>query len=324
MAALPSPWRSPKGEAQYRAAYEAVLNLWPVPYEHRYVTGRYGRTHVVVAGPRDAPPLVLLHADMMSLTMWAGNIADLSRDNRVYAIDVQGQPGLSVPDNVIRSREDAAAWVSEVLDGLGLAKVIMAGMSYGGWHTLNYAICAPERLERIVVLSPGGGLQNERLGFTLKGMAALILPFLPRWVVFDRFANSLFVEDNLRDPIFNALNERLGRLMYLSFRHFRVFKYWASQSIRPHVLPDEELRGMQVPTLLLIGDQESLYDPVRALQRATRLVPNLEAELFPRANHSMTMERHDVVDRRILAFLGSATTAAERLRIAARATVALA
>lgn len=323
MDTVPSPWRSPKGEAQYRAAYEAVLDLWPVPYEHRYVTGRYGRTHVVVAGPRDAPPLVLLHADMVSLTMWAGNIADLSRDNRVYAVDVQGQPGLSVPDSVIRSREDAAAWVTEVLDGLGLARVNLAGMSYGGWYTLNFAICAPERLERIIVLSPGGSLLNERLSFNLKGMPALILPFLPRWVLFDRFADSMFVTDNLQDPIFNALNEREGRLMYLGIRHFRVFKYWVSQSIRPHVFPDEELRGMQVPMLLLIGDEESLYDPVRALQRATALVPNLEAELIPRANHSMTMERHDVVDRRIFAFLGSATTAAERVRTAARATVAL-
>jgi len=73
---------------------------------------------------------------------------------------------------------------------------------------------------------------------------------------------------------------------------------------------------MQVPMLLLIGDEESLYDPVQALQRAKGLVPNLEAELIPRANHSMTMEQHDVVDRRILAFLGSGTTG-ERVPTAA-------
>ena len=52
MATLPSPWRSPKGEAQYREAYEAVLDLSPVPYEHRHVTGIYGRT--AITGPANA------------------------------------------------------------------------------------------------------------------------------------------------------------------------------------------------------------------------------------------------------------------------------
>ena len=47
-------------------------------------------THVVVSGPRDAPPLVILHGYWATLTMWTLNIADFSTDYRVYAIDVDG------------------------------------------------------------------------------------------------------------------------------------------------------------------------------------------------------------------------------------------
>jgi hypothetical protein len=83
--ALPSPFRSPKGEALYLAACDASMQLWPVPYESIEVTGRYGRTHLVVSGPPDAPPLVLLHGDYLSLAMWSPNVADLSRNYRVYA-----------------------------------------------------------------------------------------------------------------------------------------------------------------------------------------------------------------------------------------------
>jgi pimeloyl-ACP methyl ester carboxylesterase len=68
---------------------------------------------------------------------------------------------------------------------------------------------------------------------------------------------------------------------------------------------------MRVPALLLIGQQEVLYDPVAALERARRLLPNLKGELIPRASHAMTIERHEVVDERILAFLQAKSTAEE-------------
>ena len=60
---------------------------------------------------------------------------------------------------------------------------------------------------------------------------------------------------------------------------------------------------MQVPTLLLIGQQEVFYDPEAARERARRLVPNFEGELVPRASHDMAFSQHEVVDRRILEFL---------------------
>ena len=56
-----SPFRTKKGEARYLAAYEKSMSLWPVPYEPIDVTGSYGRTHLNVSGPPDAPPLFLVH-----------------------------------------------------------------------------------------------------------------------------------------------------------------------------------------------------------------------------------------------------------------------
>jgi pimeloyl-ACP methyl ester carboxylesterase len=60
---------------------------------------------------------------------------------------------------------------------------------------------------------------------------------------------------------------------------------------------------MQVPTLLLIGQQEALYDSKAALERARRLIPNFEGELLPQANHEMTISKHEYVDQRLLEFL---------------------
>ena len=88
----PPAFKTPQGEAAFLAAYDAAMKLWPVPYEEFDVPTRFGMTHVIASGPKDAAPLVLLHGYMATSVMWGPNIADFSKDFRVYAIDVMGQP----------------------------------------------------------------------------------------------------------------------------------------------------------------------------------------------------------------------------------------
>ena len=58
-----SAFKSSEDEAAYLAAYDATLKkLWPIPYEEVEIQNRFGMTHVVISGPKDAPPLVLLQA----------------------------------------------------------------------------------------------------------------------------------------------------------------------------------------------------------------------------------------------------------------------
>ena len=150
----PSAFKTPEGEAAYLAAYDAAMKSWPVPYEEMEIPGRFGMTHVVASGPKDAPPLVLLHGYWATSTMWTPNIADFSKDYRVYAIDVMGQPSKSIPDEPIRNAADYVAWLTATLDGLHLDRICLVGMSYGGWLALNYAVAAPERVQKLVLLSP--------------------------------------------------------------------------------------------------------------------------------------------------------------------------
>jgi len=253
MTDLPSSFKSPEGEAEFMAAYEATMKLWPVSYESMDITGRYGRTHLVASGPKDAPPLVLLHMFLTSLTQWAANIVDLSRDYHVYAIDVMGQPSKSIPDQPIQSREDYVAWLTEVLDALKIKSTNLIGASFGGWLTINYAIDAPERVNKIALLSPAGGFLPLVKQFSVRGM---LQAFFPRRFLVDNFVRWTIYEENLRDPDTRAIYNCMVDQMYLGRRHFRL-----QAGVWPDVFSDEELRRVQAPTLLLIGQQEVLYDP---------------------------------------------------------------
>jgi len=299
-------FKTPEGEAKFLAAYDHEMQLWPVPYEQVDVRSRFGTTHVVICGPKTAPPLVLLHGYMATLTMWWPNIAAFSKDYRVYAIDVMGQPSKSRPDEPIGSAADFVSWLNATLDALELNRVFLVGMSFGGWLALNYAVAAPQRVRRLVLLSPGGLLPMVRQ-FTLRGMIMVWFP--TRLTV-----NSFFRWLGFMDRAYANLLD----LAYLGLKHFRMPIETAR--VMPAVVSDEALRSIGVPTLLLIGEQEVISDPARALGRAHRLIPDFEGELVPGCRHDMCSSRHDVVDARVLEFLKKAP--ADDRASAARRSVA--
>jgi hypothetical protein len=78
-----SVFKTHAGEIGYLEAYNATLAQWPVPYESLFIPTRFGSTHVIASGPKDAPPLVLLHAGTASATQWFPDVKNLSRNFRV-------------------------------------------------------------------------------------------------------------------------------------------------------------------------------------------------------------------------------------------------
>jgi pimeloyl-ACP methyl ester carboxylesterase len=204
----------------------------------------------------------------------------------------------------MKNRDDCVAWLSEVLDGLDLPRATLVGMSFGGCLSLNFALRVPGRVDRLVLLSPGGSFSAVRPRFYLGVVPTMVIPFLPKRFLEHGWRRSMLYEDNLRDPQTRAVNEHMLEQAYLGLRYFRRRLMWENYTQnQPLVLPDDELRSIEVPTLLLIGQQETAYDAAAALQRAKRLVPNLEGELIPRASHDMSVGQHDIVDKRILDFL---------------------
>lgn len=286
-------FKSSKGRAQYFAAYDAALNLWPVPHKSRFVTTPYGRTHVISCGPEDASPLVLLHAGQASSTMWFPNIADLSGKYRVLALDTPGEPGKSVPTRRNATRRDCAEWLVGVLDALGISRAHVMGLSRGGWLALNLALYAPDRLERIVSLSPAAVFVALNSFFSAVAQAVMRVPtkFVSRLAL-----NSWVARGFIVDPVF-AEQFMTGLQNWNWTVNTRGYS-----GVMPCTFSDEELNRIRQPVLLLIGDQDRLNSP-KALQRARQTIPHLEAETITQAGHFLNMEKPEIVNTRILKFL---------------------
>ena len=289
MSGQSSVFKSPEGEADYRAAYAATLAAWPVPFQSLCVPTRAGRTHVIASGPEDAPPLVLLPMTFISATMWMYNMADLSRSYRVYALDTIGDVGKSLPEGPLNSRADISGWLSDAFDGLGLKSAFMAGASYGGCMAMGFALDAPERVRKIALLGPAAAFTPLHLQFYLRGASIVMLP---RRSVLLGFLCWCSTRDDLGD-------NPIVRQMHAGVRHFR---FQPQNRLFPPVYGDDELRQVKVPVMLLVGDKERVLNPAKALERARRLVPGIEADMIPGAGHALPIDQPAIVNARLLKF----------------------
>jgi pimeloyl-ACP methyl ester carboxylesterase len=286
-------FKTSKGQAQYFAAYDAALELWPVPHESRFVTTSYGRTHVISCGPEDAFPLVLLHAGQASSTMWFPNIAQLSGKFHVMALDTPGEPGKSVPTQHNATKRDCAAWLEGVFNDLGISRAHVVGLSRGGWLALNLALVVPDRLERIVLLSPAAVFIALNSFFSAVAQTVMRLPTrsvskfaLKSWVARGFVVNPVFAEQFMTG--LQNWNWAVNTSGY--------------SGVMPCTFSDKDLRQIQQPVLLLIGDQDRL-NPPKALERARRTISKLESEVISQAGHFLNMEQPEAVNGRILKFL---------------------
>jgi pimeloyl-ACP methyl ester carboxylesterase len=213
---------------------------------------------------------------------------------------MMGQPGKSIPDQPIGNRDEMAEWVSDTLDHLGLRQTHLAGYSYGGFAALNYAMHAPNRVEKLILLSPAGGLVPLRMQFYLRGAVNRLVATLPGvgWLSMNSLFHWMFYEPNLQKAEMRQIAERILNQMFLGNKYFQM-----GTIVLPTTFNDEELRTVRSPTLLLIGEKEALYDAGPALTRARQLIPHIRAELMPQAGHDLPVSQAQTVNQEILQFL---------------------
>jgi pimeloyl-ACP methyl ester carboxylesterase len=150
---------------------------------------------------------------------------------------------------------------------------------------MSMALYAPERVNKMVLLSPANALAPFKLSYMAR--IAITTIFSNRWAIEHISVRPLFAHE----PNGPFLEQLLDAAQYGQFR--LVF---------PTEFTDDELRQIKTPTLLLVGNEESLTDPKAALSRSG-LMPGSQAELVPDAGHILNQDQPGVVDDLILRYL---------------------
>jgi pimeloyl-ACP methyl ester carboxylesterase len=290
------PFRSARAKEQYLDLYDRRAKRWPVASEPAMVETSYGPTFVRISGPANAPPLVLLPGAASTSLMWVPNIRALSGPFRTYAVDNIYDYGRSVYTRPVKGPDDFVGWLDELFSALALGDAInLMGLSYGGWLVSQYVLRFPNRLAKAVLLAPARTILPLRLSFMLRVMFTLLpYRFFTRSFMQWMFGDLARGGEANRIVLENAVDD-----MFMASRCFRPKRF-----IQPTVLKDNELRSIKVPTLYLVGENEKIYSARKAVLRLNRVAPQINTEVIPNAGHGLTVEQAEMVDGKIIEFLG--------------------
>ena len=281
------------------ANYDAHL-AWlgaTTPYESITVNTRFGFTHVLITGPKDAPSLVLLPSPSTGMAVdWKRSLASFSKEYRVYAFDLIGGIGKSAPTRLAYDTLDYAIWLLDVIYALNLGPASYIGTLSGGWLLLKLATLAPSQIAKAVLLTPLGFLPLPSpfsIPFKVRVYATLAQLF-PTWkTITPYFREFLSPASMMTQEIFRENVELM--LLY--------YKYYKPPAV-PKPLSEFEQARLTAPTLLLDGEYNILYKPQELMAQARKVLPNLRAaEIVPNAGGAVLDEQPAWATARILRFL---------------------
>ncbi|HET9208473.1 MAG TPA: alpha/beta fold hydrolase [Burkholderiaceae bacterium] len=250
-----------------RSVQSLVARWAPPPSQFIDLHGQL--VHLRDEGPRDAPPLVLVHGTSASLHTWEGWSAALRAQRRVITFDLPGF-GLTGPFSGRYaawgySGDELARFVLELLDELKVERFAIGGNSLGGEVAWRVASLAPQRVQRLVLVDAAGyELHSESvpIGFriaSLPGVNRVFEWLLPRGMVEasvrEVYGEPSRVTPSLVDRYFETtLREGNRRALLQRFQAQAI----DLQSVPAHVA---RLRALQVPTLLIWGARDRLIPP---------------------------------------------------------------
>lgn len=281
-------FKSEEARAEFFRMYHEMLTNWPVPAEELDVDTEFGTTHVRRSGDPAGSPIMLIHPNTGTSLAWWRLVEPLAEAHNVFALDTIGALGRSVQTKPITGAPDYATWLGEVIDGLGAERPHLVGYSEGGYVAMSAALGGVP-IRSLVAIEPGGAIAKVSMRF----LGAMI---------------AAGVKAQFNDKALQRFAERMSPGVEFASGEMETVQY-GSKNFKP-ALPfpkrftDEELADINVPTMLYMGARTDLYDPVKAAERAERLMPDVETVIVPEAQHGLPFQYPELTTKTILDFVG--------------------
>ncbi len=266
-----------------KGKYMEFLSHWPVPYELLKVPTSQGETAIIVSGQEHKPPLILLHGSMSNSIMWRKDVASWSRQFRVYAVDLIGEPGLSAPSRPDLNSDAYAKWLDDIVTRLSLVRPALVGISLGAYMALDYAIRTPGIVSKLVVMCPAG-IGHQRKDFYLKAMLLLMLGKWGR-----RKLQSMVIGTSRSEYQSEGFSAYLN---YLSL----VRKHFRPRIANFMIFSDDMLQSLKMPVLAIVGGRDVLFDSGETRDRLQQLVPDVRVKYDSELGHMITGQSEEILE----------------------------
>jgi pimeloyl-ACP methyl ester carboxylesterase len=270
------------------------------------------RTAYLEAGPRDAPPVVLIHGlgatnGSMLPTLW-----DLARDHRVIAPDLPGHGATEA----VTDDYDAAflgRWLCSFFDAVGVEKPVLVGNSLGGRTALEAGLEMPDKVGGLVLLAPAVAFRKMRQFVPLvrrlnPQWATLPVP-MTRKIAALELRHMFAVPDRISPAAYDAAVDEFMRVWRR--RSSRIAFFCALRSIYLDEAFGEKgfwdrLPNLKAPALFIWGGRDRLV-PRGFARHVSEALPDAETVVFPDCGHVPQFELPDQTHALIREFLARQT-----------------
>lgn len=256
---MKSLYKSAENKEQILAIYQEKLEGLPMEYSTRKVETTFGETNIIVCGNPSNPPLILLHGANACAPVALDEMKGLATSYRVYAVDIIGQPNLSAETRPNLKTEEYGQWLNEVITQLSLFKVILVGVSFGGFVCLKALIQGESKIKKAFLIVPVGIINAKPWG----GLFGLFLPLqlfmLTKKEKFLRkFLNALFTEND--SYAFKSLS--------------RILLYFKQDFTPIPLVSVQEGGKITVPLYVVAGTDDKFFPGKQMLERAAHIFPS--------------------------------------------------
>lgn len=253
--------------------------------------------HVEEAG--SGPAVVLLHAFPLSSALWAHQRAALAESWRVITPDLRGFGGSALGDDA-PSLDRMADDVAATLDRLGLGRVVLGGLSMGGYTTMAFLRRHPDRVHALVLADtkasadpPPARENRERIAARLvaEGTAdALVEEVLPALTGPTTQAERPLVVEQV-DALARAADPAAAA--------------WAQRAMGARPESFDALRSVHVPALVVRGDEDGLSTAGDA-EAMVQALPHARLVTLHGSGHLSALEVPDTFTTALVDFLAGA------------------
>ncbi|MGH3952220.1 MAG: alpha/beta fold hydrolase [Pseudonocardiaceae bacterium] len=245
-----------------------------------------------------APALVLLHAFPVDARMWNGVRAQLTTRTRLITPDQRGLGRTPLPET---EREpnlaDAARDVVALLDKLEMDRVLLGGCSMGGYVAMSVLREAPERVAGLVLIDTKASADTEEARANRLAMADRV----------QADGAGGWLADAMLPALLGATSHQQRPEVVATVRELIEAQQpsgvaWAQRAMAARPDAIEALRGVEVPALVVLGEEDDLTPRAEA-DKMVDALPNGTLSVLPGAGHLTALEDPEALGKTILDWL---------------------
>ncbi|WP_208590449.1 alpha/beta fold hydrolase [Gracilibacillus suaedae] len=256
-------YKSKEGKRVITEKYEKYLDNLAFDVEREYVDTSFGTTHILVAGPEGAQPVIILQGGNCINPMTLSWFSPLAEQYRIYAPDTIGHPGFSAENRVSAKDQSFARWIEELMNHYQISKSAFIGPSYGGGIILRLATFMPEKIASAILVAPAG----LKLGSKWHMIRDILYPLICFHITSSKKHLHKMTNVMSENSMKKIDVELIGDVM----------KYVKLEQNMPKLTEKEELVNYNAPTLVIAGTKDVYFPESKIRQTAEEIIPNLVA-----------------------------------------------